>query len=145
VYAEFPGGMLELRRPRGVDEWQVVQNGTVTLTGERIVFTGQSRREWAFEKLVALHHPAPGHTHLTVANRQNPSGIAYGGPDPDRIRLLVDLAAADCAGRREDVVAAARRALAQHDGAEPPPPPPPPPAPRPPEPVSPGVSAAGGR
>ena len=133
VFMEFPADLLEVRRPRGFDELHVVQTGTAVITTDRLVFLGKTRREWSFAKLVDLTHPFAGQSVLTVSNRQKPSGVAYGGPDAERIRLLIDLAAADFDGARDRVVGAVRAQLVNHDRSEPaapsaPPPPPTPPA-----------------
>lgn len=89
------------------------------MTTARIVFDGEKRREWVYDKLIDVAHPTPAQTMLVVSNRQNPSGLDYSGPEAERTRVLIDLAIADRDGRRDDVVAGLRQQLAAHTSIEP--------------------------
>lgn len=119
VYTTVPAGLVELRKTDGQFRRQVVQSGTATVTTARIVFDGEKRREWAYDKLVDVAYPTPAQTMLVVSNRQNPSGLDYSGPEAERTRVLIDLAIADRDGRRNDVVASLRRELTAHSAVEP--------------------------
>ena len=125
------GGLVELRRPRGIDVPTVVEGGHVYVTSHRVVFHGAKRREWSFDKLVDRSHGHSGLTMMRVENRQQPSGVSYGG----HVQFRLDLALAVSEGRRAELVAALRNRLAGHVAAQPRPPaapPPPPPVPVPP-------------
>ena len=140
VYARFEGSLVEQRRRGGQPFLVTVGPGSVVLTDRRVVFVGDKKREWAHEHTLHVEHLDQGVTLIDVSNRQTLSGIAY-HQDPERIRLLLDLARADPEGRRGDVVKAMRLVLAQHASGEPTPPPVP--QPRTPETVASPLSANG--
>jgi hypothetical protein len=119
VYDTVDGGLVELRRSADATRPMVVQAGSVAITSHRIVFNGQKRREWSYDKLVDVTHPAPGQTMLLVSNRQKSSGVDYSGPSAERVRVLIDLAIADPDGRRANVIAQLRRDVVAHDQREP--------------------------
>ena len=128
VYCTVPGSMVEVRQRQGSSHVTVVDDGDVTVTSDRVVFSGYKRREWALAQLEEMEHMGADRTMMKVSSRKTWSGVTYG--DPAHTRLCIALAASDQAGTRDDVVAAAERALDAHETERPVPPehPGPPPA-----------------
>lgn len=142
VYCTVPGSMVEVRQRQGSKHVTVVDDGDVTVTSDRVVFSGFKRREWSLAHLEAMEHMGADRTMMKVSTRKTWSGVTYG--DPAHTRLCIALAASDHAGTRDEVVAAAERALATHEAerpAEPEHPGPPPEGYTP----SPAISAAAAR
>ena len=124
------GCLVENRRPAGHDVPTVVERGAVLVTDRRVVFSGAKRREWLFDQLTNVYHLTNGGTMMSVTNRQNPSGVAFGTDVTGRFRL--DLALAVARGDRASFTAAHESLLTAHLAMEPHPPAPPPTAPVPP-------------
>ena len=119
VYVEVDGGLVELRNRGRRASWRAVQAGTVTVTSQRIVFSGRTRREWAYDALTEVVHASPCRTVLAVTDRPTASGVDYDGATAERTRVLIDVAIADSRGRRADVVRDLRDRLADHVRREP--------------------------
>jgi hypothetical protein len=124
-------GLVELRRPQGVDVPTIVDRGELWVTNTRVIYNGSAkRREWSFDKLVSKHDHAHDTTLLMVSNRQTISGFAYPGSHQGETRRHLGLALATFAGTRGQLVQAADAAMTVHARAEPVGPGP---APQPPE------------
>jgi hypothetical protein len=119
--------MIEMRSKDGNEYPSTVDQGTVTVTSTRVVFNGAKKREWAFEKLEGIQHVGTDRTMMFVGNRKTWSGVTY--DDPERTRLLLQLAVADATGTRQSVIDAVGRSLRDHGAHRPTPPEPPGPAP----------------
>lgn len=120
VMARVNGALVEERTRQGQPFTAHAGSGTVTISDQRIVFTGDKTREWAFDKLTELVDVRSDTTLLKVDNRKTRSGVIY-PVDTERTRILIHVAA----GRRADSVRHAQQALAQHDARRPVAPPPP--------------------
>ncbi len=118
VLAATTAMMLEERRKQGSPYLAEVGSGHAIVTDRRVLFAGQKKREWAFDKL-EYNHPAGPTTHLMkVANRQALSGIRFIS-DAERNGLLLDIAIADFSGRRSEVVRRVESELAAHERMQP--------------------------
>jgi hypothetical protein len=117
VYCTVPGSMVEMRQRQGSSHVTVVDDGDVTVTSDRVVFAGYKRREWSLAQLEEMEHIGADRTMMKVSSRKTWSGVTYG--DPAHTRLCIALAASDQAGTRDEVVAAAERALEAHEAARP--------------------------
>ena len=117
VYCTVPGSMVEVRQRQGKKHVTVVDDGDVTVTSDRVVFSGYKRREWSLAHLEAMEHMGADRTMMKVSTRKTWSGVTYG--DPAHTRLCIALAASDHAGTRDEVVAAAERALEAHEAERP--------------------------
>jgi hypothetical protein len=117
VYCTVPGSMVEVRQRQGSKHVTVVDDGDVTVTSDRVVFSGFKRREWSLAHLEAMEHMGADRTMMKVSTRKTWSGVTYG--DPAHTRLCIALAASDHAGTRDEVVAAAERALEAHEAERP--------------------------
>jgi hypothetical protein len=117
VYCTVPGSMVEVRQRQGSSHVTVVDDGDVTVTSDRVVFAGYKRREWSLAQLEAMEHMGADRTMMKVSSRKTWSGVTYG--DPAHTRLCIALAAAEHAGTRDEVVAAAERALEAHEAERP--------------------------
>lgn len=137
VYCTVPGSMVEVRQRQGGNHVTVVDDGDVTVTTDRVVFAGFKRREWSLSQLEAMEHMGADRTMMKVSSRKTWSGVTYA--DPSHTRLCIALAASDQAGTRDEVVAAAQRALVAHDAERPVPPEHPGPAPSRSDPLTPSV------
>lgn len=122
-------GLVEMRRPHGVDTPTVVESGEMWVTNCRVLYVGSKKREWSFDKLISSTDVGSDVTMMLVSNRKTASGIFYAGPQRDEIRRRLHLAIASSHGARDRVIAEADRQVTAHAGAEPRPPVPPPPAP----------------
>jgi hypothetical protein len=117
VYCTVPGSMVEVRQRQGSKHVTVVDDGDVTVTSDRVVFSGFKRREWSLAHLEGMEHMGTDRTMMKVSTRKTWSGVTYG--DPAHTRLCIALAASDHAGTRDEVVAAAERALEAHEAERP--------------------------
>ncbi|MFD2078205.1 Ig-like domain-containing protein [Actinopolymorpha cephalotaxi] len=110
--------MLEERRKQGSKYLAETGSGRVVVTDRRVVFEGQKKREWAFDKLEYTHSAGPNALLMKVANRQALSGIRFVS-DVERNRLLLEIAVADFSGRRHEVIRRVEGELAAHDRTRP--------------------------
>src|SRR4051794_33200123 len=64
---------------QGAEQLKVTDEGAVTVTDQRVVFTGaRNAREWAFAKLVSVEHDDQRPiTMIGVSTRQKISGLIY--------------------------------------------------------------------
>lgn len=130
VYCTVLGAQVDLRSRQGTQYPTAVDTGRVTVTDARVVFNGEKKREWAYDKLEAAQHLGAETTMMKVSNRKTISGFRY--IEPERTRLYLDLALADRAGTRADVIDRIGRLLHQHEQTRPQAPTPPGPPPMPP-------------
>jgi hypothetical protein len=108
-------GLVEMRKPRGVETPTVIDTGTLWITDQRVLFQGAEKsREWSFEKMSAMSHSGPDLTLMQVSNRQKLSGVAYPGAGRVQVRRRLELAHATAVGRREQMVTAAKLQLDRH-------------------------------
>lgn len=89
----------------GAEVATVIDQGTVTMTNQRVVFRGTKQtREWAFAKLVGWSHDDPHPiTYLQVSNRQRTSGFGYQPEHAPLVRFRLAWAMALFSGQVEDL------------------------------------------
>jgi hypothetical protein len=83
-----------------------IDKGTFVITDQRAVFIGvKQSREWLWSKLIGFTH-ATDHpwTAISVSNREKTSGVLYDTQTADRVRFLLDLAAARSEGSTDELV-----------------------------------------
>lgn len=99
-----------------------IDEGTVTITNQRVVFQGTKQaREWAFAKVLGVQHdPALPWTSLHVSNRQKVSGILYDEANMALVRFRLSLAIAHFQGDLAGFVTQLDRELAEHRSLQPP-------------------------
>lgn len=119
------GGHRGTYRP-GPETQQVVDQGTIVITNQRVVFQGAAKtREWGFSKLKGVDHAeGTGATMIHVSNRQKVSGVFY-GTDPEHwghFRFRLDLALAQFSDQRDDLIVALKNGLSEVEAADPAPP-----------------------
>ncbi|MEV4754675.1 hypothetical protein AB0J86_06125 [Micromonospora sp. NPDC049559] len=105
--------------PPGVEP---VANGTAVVTSQRVVFRGGDRdeREWAYERLVGVHHdPSAPFSLLGVADRGSVSGLLLTEEQAGVFRFELTLAVANASGQRAAFVALLEGLVAAHQGLEP--------------------------
>ncbi len=103
-------------RPTPIDE------GTVTVTNQRVVFQGMKQtREWAYAKMIGVQHdPNLPWTAIQVSNRQKTSGFLYDETNTALIRFRLALAMAHFTGNIDQLVAEMDGDLAEHRAEMPP-------------------------
>jgi len=103
-------------RPSPIDE------GTVTITDQRVVFQGMKQaREWSFAKLLGVQHdPHLPWTAIQVSNRQKVSGFLYDEANAPMVRFRLSLALTHFRGDVKDLQAEVDRQLAEHRSEQPP-------------------------
>jgi hypothetical protein len=99
-----------------------VDTGRVAVTDRRVVFAGQTRREWPYASLIGMAHTTAGETWLLVTSAQAVSGVAAPVAAVAELRLYLALALADRAGERDAFVAGLAEQVDQHQRAKPEPP-----------------------
>jgi len=100
-----------------------VDTGTVYVTDQRVVFTGQAHtRECRFDKLLSCE-AGPGTMTFSVSNRQTPTTVAYGSELDGWFGFRLTLALAHFRGGVPELVDQLERQLAELDAAKPAPPP----------------------
>ena len=99
-----------------------IDNGTVTITSQRVVFQGTKQaHEWAFSKLLGIQHdPTLPWTAISVSNRQKVSGFYYDEEHAADIRFRLTPRVAVFNSDTGALVADLKRQLAEHDAAMPP-------------------------
>ena len=99
-----------------------IDTGTVFVTDQRVVFTGQSQtRECRFDKLLGYQQGA-GETTLSVSNRQKPTTIHYGTALDGWFGFHLELALAHYRGDVDALVAQLTQQLAEVEARKPSPP-----------------------
>jgi hypothetical protein len=81
---------------QGVPTPTAIDQGTLFVTNERVVFQGTKQtRECLFDKLIGFEHDdAAGTTVFSVSNRQTPTCVAYGPSLSPWFDFRLDLAIA---------------------------------------------------
>ncbi len=101
-----------------------IDSGTVYVTNQRVVFTGQAQtRECRFDKLLSCQATS-GATTFSVSNRQKPTTIHYGAALDGWFAFRLELAMAHYRGELPALVAQLTGDLAALDAHRPTPPPP---------------------
>lgn len=108
----------------GPEVQKIVDEGTIVLTNQRVVFQGMSKtREWAFSKLIGMDHAdGQGMTIIHVSNRQKASGIFYGDESMDDFRFRFDLAWAHFNDELDDLIVSLKTRVQELEGSAPQPP-----------------------
>ena len=108
----------------GTPHPSAVDQGTLFITNQRVVFAGASQtRECQFAKLLGYQHPGDGQTTLSVSNRQHPVTVSYGRALDGWVQLRLDLALAHYRHQVPALVERLRAELAAIEAAKPAPPP----------------------
>jgi hypothetical protein len=106
-----------------------VKTGSVVVTSQRVLFVGDSKREWLFSYLTRIEHAGDMTTWMRVSNRTTVSGVRY-SREREKTRLAIELAVAAApageAGRAPElgagvgpVLVRLRAALTAHDRQRP--------------------------
>ena len=92
---------------QGEEQPTPIDRGTFVISTQRAVFIGAKQtREWLWSKLIGFTHSADAAwTAIAVSNRQKTSGVLYDDANADRVRFLLDLAAARAAGTTDTLLA----------------------------------------
>lgn len=97
-----------------------IDNGTVYITDQRLVFTGSKQtRECAYAKLLSTNFQEDGTCTLAVSNRQKPTVIHYGVSLSGWFEFRLDLAVAHYRGSVSQLVAQLQNELADLDANKP--------------------------
>jgi hypothetical protein len=109
---------------QGEEKPQVIDEGTTTITNQRVVFQGtKASREWSFAKLLGWQHvDIPGEwawSAIQVSNRQKVSGFAYTDEVADEVQFRLSLALATFNGDRDRIVDDVTKQLEEHAATRP--------------------------
>jgi hypothetical protein len=98
-----------------------IDDGTVTITNQRVVFQGMKQaREWAFAKLIGMQHdPNLPWTAIQVSNRQKVSGFLYDETNAALVRFRLSLALAHFQGDVGDLERQVAGELQEHRDEQP--------------------------
>jgi hypothetical protein len=92
---------------QGDESPTIIDNGTLTITDQRVVFIGAKQtREWLWSRFVGFHDDDAAHwTGIAVSNRQKVSGISYDRDQAVGLRFSLELAAATANGTLAELIA----------------------------------------
>jgi hypothetical protein len=98
-----------------------IDQGTVTITNQRVVFQGTKQaREWPYNKLISEDHsPDLPWTSLPVSNRQKVSGILYDKENAEQVRFRMALALAYYNNSVDDLVKQIEQEVSAHEAVRP--------------------------
>jgi hypothetical protein len=107
---------------QGAPHAESVDHGTMSITSQRLVFTGNAKSiECLYAKLVSVQR-APGELHVAVSNRQKPTVLHYGSSLDDWVAIRVELALALFHGEADGLARQLENELASLDAGRPQPP-----------------------
>jgi hypothetical protein len=100
---------------------KAIDEGVVTITSNRLVFTGgKQTREAHFSKLIGFQYMPDGDgVVLNVSNRQKPISVHFGRGPGETVRFRLELALATFRGEKAEFIAGLRRDLSELEAARP--------------------------
>jgi hypothetical protein len=106
---------------QGDEEPTAIDQGTVLISDQRVVFAGtKASREWLYAKVIGFHHDdhLPW-TAIAVSNRQKVSGFRYPKDQATDVRFRLELALAGFSGTSEQFAASIDAQVTEAVAAEP--------------------------
>ncbi|HEX2383956.1 MAG TPA: hypothetical protein VHI95_15030 [Acidimicrobiales bacterium] len=114
------GGSRGTYQP-GPEVATVIDQGTLTMTNQRVVFRGAKQtREWAYAKLLGWSHDDPRPiTYLQVSNRQRTSGFGYQAEHAPLVRFRLAWSMALFFGKTDQLRQSLEAELDAHQSSRP--------------------------
>jgi hypothetical protein len=114
-YSALQAATLEDGEAAAPEPCRALESGLVTITNQRVVFHGTTRREWSFKALLRIEHsPVRPLTLIHVTDRRWVSGLEYTAPQAPYLRFMLTLATVYHAGALDGFLAQLRSEHEQH-------------------------------